>query len=230
MQTERKKKMAKKRKNSNYVTEKTIQKEKDKQRAIEVQRNKKIASWILIIMSILISLTVIIVALGAANGWGEKNLVVTMEADIEIEGYGTITLSLYGENAPHAVARFVSLARANYYDGKTFNSFLDDMLSATCTNNGSYIPMELDNGVHHRKGTISMVNMDGKGASTSFFITSKNQAKLNDTCTAFGRISEGYEVFEAICDYMESQDQSQGSVAYDKQPIITNITIRSVSN
>lgn len=220
--------MAKKRKNGNYVTEKTIQKEKDRQRAFVVQRRKKIVSWILIIASIVISLTVLLVAVGARNGWGEKNLVVTMEADIEIEGFGTITVSLYGENAPHAVARFVSLARAGYYDGKSFTSFLDDMLAVTSTNNGSYIPMETNNGVHHRKGTLSMVNMDGKGASTSFFITSKNQAKLNDTCTAFGRITEGYEIFEAICEYMESQDQSQGGVAYDKQPIITDITIRSV--
>ena len=225
--------MAKKRKNSNYVTERTIKREAERQHAIKVRKRNKVISWTLIVLSILISMSVMVISIGAKNGWWEKTMVTTAHAEIEIEGYGTLHIALYGENAPIAVDRFTKLAKSGYYKGKTFHSFMNDVLEggdpkATGTgSNGTYIPMELNNGIHHRKGTISMKQVDERGASTVFFITAKNQLELDDTCTAFGRITEGYDVFEAICKYMEEQDQSQGTVAKDKQPVIKSITIHA---
>lgn len=223
--------MAKKKKNANYVTERTIKREQEKQKAEIARKRNKIISWTLIILSIIISLTVMVVSIGAKNGWWEKNIVTTAHAEIEIEGYGTIHIALYGENAPVAVDRFTRLAQSGYYNGKTFHSFLNDVLEGGdpkgngTGSNGTYIPMELNNGVHHRKGTISMKKVDDRGASTVFFITSKNQLELDDTCTAFGRITDGYDVFEQICEYMEEQYESSDSIPNDKQPVITSISI-----
>ena len=225
--------MAKKKKNSNYVTEKRIKKEEDRQRAIKAKKRNKIISWILITLSILISLTVMFISIGAKNGWWEKGIVTTAHAEIEIEGFGTLHIALFGENAPIAVDRFTRLAQSGYYKGKTFHSMMNDLLEGGdpkadgTGSNGTYIPMELNNGVHHRKGTISFKKVDERGASTVFFITSKNQLELDDTSTAFGRITEGYDIYEEICKYMEDNMDENGNVPKDKQPVIKSITIHA---
>ena len=42
-------------------------------------------------------------------------------ADIEIEGYGTITVELDGESAPETVANFIKLSEEGFYDGLIFH-------------------------------------------------------------------------------------------------------------
>ena len=223
--------MAKKRKNSNYVTEKKIKREEERQRAIKIKKRNKIVSWVCVTLSILISLTVMVVSIGAKNGWWEKSMVTTAHAEIEVEGFGTLHIALFGENAPVAVDRFTKLANSGYYVGKSFHSMLNDLVEGGdpkadgTGSNGTYIPMELNNGIHHRKGTISFKKVDERGASTVFFITAKNQLELDDSCTAFGRITDGYDVFKEICEYMEENRGEDGMVPKDKQTVIKSISI-----
>lgn len=49
----------------------------------------------------------------------------TYYADMEIEGYGTITMELSYEAAPATVENFVKLAEEGFYDGLTFHRIKD---------------------------------------------------------------------------------------------------------
>lgn len=49
-------------------------------------------------------------------------------ATIEIEGYGTIKLELYPDEAPNTVANFIKLANNGFYDGLTFHRTIPDFM------------------------------------------------------------------------------------------------------
>ena len=49
---------------------------------------------------------------------------LTYFADIEIKGYGTVTVKLDQTAAPITVANFVELAQSGFYDGLTFHRIM----------------------------------------------------------------------------------------------------------
>ncbi len=49
-------------------------------------------------------------------------------ATMEIEGYGTIKIELYPEEAPNTVANFIRLANNGFYDGTTFHRTMPDFV------------------------------------------------------------------------------------------------------
>jgi hypothetical protein len=52
----------------------------------------------------------------------------TCYADIDIEGYGVITVALDGESAPETVKNFVTLAQSGFYDGLTFHRIIEGFM------------------------------------------------------------------------------------------------------
>ena len=68
----------------------------------------------------IIALVVVIILIGVVGkGYYQK---LTMEnnrpiATMEVEGYGTIKMELYPEQAPETVANFIALANRGYYNG-----------------------------------------------------------------------------------------------------------------
>ena len=52
----------------------------------------------------------------------------THHASIEIEGYGTLHVELYGNDAPITVNNFVKLANEGFYNGKTFHRVMEDFM------------------------------------------------------------------------------------------------------
>ena len=49
-------------------------------------------------------------------------------AELEIAGYGKVTILLFPEQAPLAVENFVGLAEQGYYDGLTFHRVIEDFM------------------------------------------------------------------------------------------------------
>ena len=158
-------------------------------------------------------------------------------AEIEVEDYGTISLELDADTAPITVTNFVNLAKDGFYDGLTFHRIIDgfmiqggDPLGNGTGGSGETIKGEFsDNGVEndisHVRGTISMArSSDPDSASSQFFIVHQDSAYLDGQYAAFGHVTDGMNVVDAICEDTPVQDNN-GTVAADNQPVITSITI-----
>ncbi len=61
-----------------------------------------------------------------------KNPIATME----VEGFGTVKMELYPDQAPETVANFVKLANNGFYDGLTFHRIMKDFMIQGGDKNG----------------------------------------------------------------------------------------------
>ena len=169
---------------------------------------------------------------------------LTYYADIEIENYGTITVELDQEAAPITVENFVNLAESGFYDGLTFHRIIEGfMMQGGCPEGtgyggsdeeifGEFSENGYDNPLSHTRGAISMARSDAyDSASSQFFIVHQDDYinSLDGKYAAFGYVTEGMDIVDAICESAEPTD-SNGSIAAEDQPVITSITIRTVSN
>ena len=227
----------KKKKNSNYVTEKTQAAAAERARKIKAAKKKKI---ILASVAAFLALALIvggIVAIGVTNGWG----IGDYHAEIEIEGYGTIHLELYGETAPRTVSNFVRLAKRGFYDGLTFHRIIDGFMiqggdpdangtgGSRRTIKGEFSANGFTkNDLKHERGVISMARTgDYNGASSQFFIVQTTSTHLDGNYAAFGKVTSGMEIVDQICKDANPTD-SNGTIKFAEQPVITKITVHPV--
>ena len=158
-------------------------------------------------------------------------------AEIEIQDYGTITLELDGTAAPITVENFVSLAKDGFYDGLTFHRIIDGFMiqggdpagngtgGSEKTIKGEFSSNGVENGISHVRGVISMARSgDPDSASSQFFIVQEDSTCLDGQYAAFGHVTEGMEIVDAICADTPVQDDN-GTVAWWDQPVITSIRI-----
>lgn len=158
-------------------------------------------------------------------------------ARIEIENYGAITLELDGDTAPITVENFISLAKDGFYDGLTFHRIIDGFMiqggdpdgngtgGSKKTIKGEFAGNGVENNISHVRGVISMARSgDPDSASSQFFIVHKDSPFLDGQYAAFGHVTEGMEVVDAICADTPVEDDN-GTVAWWNQPVITSIKI-----
>lgn len=161
--------------------------------------------------------------------------VATHIAVIEIEDYGTITLELYGNSAPVTVENFVALAESGFYNGLTFHRIVEGFMMQGGAPNadsptvtaivGEFASNGFENNLLHKRGVISMARSSVmNSASSQFFIMHADKPHLNGDYAAFGIVTEGIEVVDAICEAAQPTD-GNGSIAEKAQPVITSITI-----
>lgn len=164
-------------------------------------------------------------------------IIESCTAVIEIENYGIITLELDGNAAPITVANFVKLAEAGFYDGLTFHRIMEGfMMQGGCplgtgtggsdkNIKGEFKSNGVDNPLSHTRGAISMARaMAPNSASSQFFIVHQDATFLDGDYAAFGYVTEGIEVVDAVCEAAEPTDNN-GSIPKENQPVITSITI-----
>lgn len=158
-------------------------------------------------------------------------------AVIEVDGYGAITVELDASAAPVTVENFVSLAREGFYDGLTFHRIKEGFMIQGGDPNGDgtggsgqTIPGEfrengVENDLSHTRGAISMARaQDYDSASSQFFIVHEDSTFLDGGYAAFGYVTEGMEVVDAICADAEPVDDN-GSIVPEEQPVILSVTI-----
>ena len=159
-------------------------------------------------------------------------------AVIDIADYGAITLELDGDSAPLTVANFVKLAKDGFYDGLTFHRIMDGFMMQGGDPNGNgtggsdeTIPGEFsangcDNPISHTRGTISMARAsDPNSASSQFFICQADSTFLDGNYAAFGHVTEGMDVVDAICADAQPTDDN-GTIPPEAQPVINSVTIQ----
>ena len=158
-------------------------------------------------------------------------------ARIEVEGYGTITAELDASAAPETVANFVSLAREGFYDGLTFHRIIEGFMlqggdpngdgtgGSEAAIKGEFSDNGVENPLSHTRGAISMARSDDyDSASSQFFIVQEDSTYLDGSYAAFGYVTEGMDVVDAICADAEPVD-GNGLIAKEEQPVIVSITI-----
>ena len=139
-------------------------------------------------ISLIIAIVAVLVLISTVCFGIYKN--VTMEvknpiATMEVEGYGTVKIELYPDQAPETVANFIKLANNGFYNGLTFHRTIPDFMiqggdkngdgtgSPTLKNllgdsaedkeyaiKGEFLANQVKNTIKHKKGTISMARSD----------------------------------------------------------------------
>ena len=136
---------------------------------------------------------------GAATS---ETVLLTIAARKQVEMVtddGTLTVSLFYDDAPQHVANFLDLAKSGFYTGKTFHRIEPGyMLQGGCPRgdgtgirlDGKRIPAEL-NDRPHQKGSLSMALLDDdpESASSQFFICNTRQKDWDGRYTVFGELT-----------------------------------------
>ena len=136
-----------------------------------------------------------------------QNPIVT----IEMENGGKIVAELYPEVAPISVNNFISLAGKGFYDGLIFHRVISGFMiqggdpqgvgigGPGYSIKGEFSANGVKNDLSHTRGVLSMARaqpMDSAGSQ--FFIMHADGNFLDGQYAAFGKVTEGIEVVDAI--------------------------------
>ncbi len=157
--------------------------------------------------------------------------------EIEIEKYGTIALTLDADIAPVTVTNFINLANNDFYDGLTFHRIINGFMmqggdpegsgiGGSAQNiQGEFAANGIQNNLAHSRGVISMARTnDPNSASSQFFIMHEEAPHLDGSYAAFGWVTEGMEIVDAICVSTKVEDYN-GTVLPKNQPVIKDIRV-----
>ncbi|MBQ0124781.1 MAG: peptidylprolyl isomerase [Clostridiales bacterium] len=165
----------------------------------------------------------------------------THHVEMTFDGYGTITLELYGDIAPITVSHFIDLAKSGYYNGTVISrvqaGFVIQGGQGAGTNQikGEFSANGVDNKISHLKGVISMARQPAYDtASDQFFIS------IDDACAsscdglyaAFGVVKSGMDVIDKMVndvisneDYLYYYYYNMGFLPEDSQVKISSVKV-----
>lgn len=149
--------------------------------------------------------------------------------------HGDIKIELYPEVAPITVENFKRLVGNGFYDGLTFHRIIDGFMiqggDPTGTGmggsdeqiKGEFASNGVNNTLKHTRGVISMArSMMKNSASSQFFIMHEDAPHLDGEYAAFGKVTEGMDVVDAIVKNAVTEDLN-GTVLAKNQPKILKI-------
>jgi peptidyl-prolyl cis-trans isomerase B (cyclophilin B) len=137
------------------------------------------------------------------------------QVELQIAGYGNITIELDAEKAPKCAENFLSYVKKGHYDGTVFHRVIDGFMvqgggfAVGMTQKPSDPPItnEANNGLKNNKYTLAMARtQDPHSASAQFFINVADNAFLNHTAPSvqgwgyavFGKVVSGTDVVDTI--------------------------------
>ena len=160
----------------------------------------------------------------------------TIRATITMEDGGVIVLELYPDLAPQSVRNFVYLARQGFYDGLVFHRIMKGFMiqggdpSGTgyegpgYSIKGEFAANGFANDLKHERGVLSMARSnDFDSAGSQFFIMHADNAGLDGSYAAFGRVISGMDVVDSIAGTPNSGPN--GAVAEADKPVMRSVTI-----
>lgn len=206
-------------------------------------KNKKLA------LSIIALIFVLILGGFLAYGYYQKanykleRPIVSME----IEGYGTIKMELYPDEAPNTVKNFIKLINEGYYNGLTFHRVEESLIQGGDTAgdgtgttelsiNGEFTANDYDNKLKFERGTLGLARMDYTAYSSidskltkegynsgyaQFFIMAQDESALDGYYTAFGKVTEGMEIVDEITklETTVETDENSGETTTTTKPV-----------
>ena len=197
---------------------------------------------------ILVAIAILLLFTGCASENSNENSAyappaldseVTYYADIDIANYGIITIKLDQSAAPVTCANFVDLAKNGFYDGLTFHRIIEGFMmqggdpsgdgTGGSDNNivGEFRSNGYENELSHKRGVVSMARaQDPNSGSSQFFICHADSDFLDGDYAAFGVVTSGIEVVDAVCKSAQPTDNN-GTIPAEEQPVINSIKIRA---
>ena len=182
-------------------------------------------------------------------------------ATIKVEGYEKpIKIELDPQSAPNAVANFIKLANNGFYTNFKMSIDSDQILGdesmemaklSNITENpqtdyvygikGDFIRNGYNNLLKHKKGVITMERDDYtyfgyteegyNSANCNFCILTEDIENYNGYYAAFGKVTEGMDVIEAIAATRveETTDENDNSTSEESDDTTNKITIKSIA-
>ena len=136
-----------------------------------------------------------------------------MKATIEMKNGGKMVFELDEQNAPITVKNFVKLAKQDFYEDVIFHRVIKGFMiqggdptgtgmgGPGYTIKGEFASNGVNNPIKHTRGVISMARaMDPNSAGSQFFIMHAAAPHLDGQYAAFGRMTEGFDVLDAIAE------------------------------
>ncbi len=129
-----------------------------------------------------------------------------------VTSHGNICIELFLDVCPITAGNFKNLTKAGFYSNLTIHRVIPDFIIQGGDPNGDgtggpgyTIPAEASAlALHHERGVISMANVGGDPATagSQFFIclNGSTVTGLDGNFAVFGRVVEGMDVVDAICD------------------------------
>ena len=173
------------------------------------------------LISLTLALMLLCISAFALSSCGEMEA-KPFEADIDIntenhslhyveivfKNYGTVSLTLDATVAPVTVENFLKLANSGYYNnsyiGRVHQGFVMQNAEGKGTDciKGEFSANGVTNNLLHKKGVISMArnSMSMNSASDQFFIMLTDYSGLDGEYAAFGWVTKGMNIVEAIAD------------------------------
>lgn len=128
-------------------------------------------------------------------------------------GEGIIKAELYPEIAPNTVNNFIALINSGFYNGLSFHRVIKGFMiqggcpEGTGTGNpgysikGEFGQNGFENNLKHTEGVLSMARSGNPdSAGSQFFIMHKASPHLDGAYAAFGKVTEGLEIVNAIAE------------------------------
>ena len=141
------------------------------------------------------------------DAYETKNPVVALQ----IEDYGTVVIELYPEIAPNTVNNFISLIQKGFYDGTIFHRVIPGFMIQGGDPEGTgmggpgygikgeFAMNGFKNDLKHTTGVLSMARSQRpNSAGSQFFIMVNDAPHLDGQYAAFGKVTEGIDVAQAI--------------------------------
>ncbi|MDD6309381.1 MAG: peptidylprolyl isomerase [Clostridia bacterium] len=152
---------------------------------------------------------------------------------IVMQDGGVMKLALYPDKAPETVANFVDLVNEGFYNGLTFHRIVEGFMiqggdpdgtgmgGSAKTIRGEFAANGFEkNDLSHKRGVISMARTNmPNSASSQFFICHDDASFLDGQYAAFGEMTEGFEVLDAL-----AKTPVLGETPVTK-PVIESITV-----
>ena len=150
---------------------------------------------------------------------------------ITMENGGVIEGELYPDKAPATVENFLKLVDEGFFSGLIFHRVISGFMiqgggynedfqqKHTAAIKGEFASNGFAlNDIKHTRGVLSMARtMIKDSASSQFFIMHKNAPHLDGEYAAFGLVTEGIEVVDAIADLpTDYQDCPRVNVVIEK--------------
>ena len=159
-----------------------------------------------------------------------------MRCVITTEGFGDMVFDLFPDLAPITVKNFADTAKSGFYGGLAWCRIVKDYVIQSgspdndiMTDSDWHIKWEFEengipNPIQHKRGALSMARDDDPDtAGTQFFVVHKDAHKLDGRYAAFGEMTAGFEVLDAI-----AEQPTYGPDTWNKpkeMPVITRIVI-----
>ena len=193
--------MATKKKNSNYVTEKTVAKRAEEERKAAESKAKKVRRIIISGVLTVLFITAVILSgfLFDVYGYVPK---ATSHTSITLSDGTALHAELYGNDAPVTVAHIEKLAGSSYFTGKSILSYKDGVIylgdddagNPSLGITGEFKENGIKNKVEFTRGTLVMARSEEYNTGyAQIMILTEDKPELEGKYAAFGFITDGLD-------------------------------------